>query len=249
MPLWQTSLRRRTFLHGVPIAMMGPMADGPALAASSAHTTVQLVGASIGQGWKLAEFPRRAGLEHYSFEAVQVWQFDKSEAIAAALARPHRVFKPTWGYVKGFFQPPPAPVDVVIIKECSSYFPSDARAGQAMIARWTEQVRAAGKKVWLATVVPVTHARSQRDAGKQESLVAYNEWVRRYAKRESIPLLDLEAAMRTDDRRRYLREEFDVGDGSHLNERAYAVLDRALMSIVCDAAGNKSCVDGGPLAR
>ncbi len=197
--------------------------------ASGAAPKVVLIGASIGQMWNLPDLPNRTGDHRFEFEALQAWQFDKSEVVDETLMRPARKFKPSVSYVKGFFAPP-QPADIVILKECSSYFPGSQADYRRMLETWVGQVRAARKQLILATTVPVTRARARQDAGKQQALLEFNDWLRSYASREGIPLLDLEAALRSDDKERFLRDEFTSGDGSHLNSKAYAVLDRLLLT-------------------
>jgi hypothetical protein len=84
----------------------------------------------------------------------------------------------------------------------------------------------------LATVVPVTRARAVRNPGKQESLERFNRWLREFAGEAGIPVLDLEAALGAAPDDRFLREEYAAGDGAHLNLRAYAILDRALHTLL-----------------
>jgi lysophospholipase L1-like esterase len=143
--------------------------------------------------------------------------------------------------VKSLFAPPPRKPDVVILKECSSYFPGNMDSQRAAFQAWEERLSAAGTKVVLATVVPVTQARAQADAGKQEALTAFNAWVREYAARKSLTLLDLDAAMRSGETGSHLKDEFTSGDGSHLNAAAYAVLDRALLNTVCGMKADAPC--------
>lgn len=211
---------------------------------------VILVGASIGQEWKLHELPTRQPVQTLAFEAVQAWQFDKSDLIEEALMRPARKFRPTLGYVKGFFRPSPQPADVFVLKECSSYFPSDRPSDEQMVERWVSTLRAANKRVVLATTVPVTQSRARQYPGKQEGVLAFNEWLRQYAAKQGIALLDLEAAMRTDDRDRFLRDEYTSGDGTHLNRTAYDVLDRLLVTTLCQiipSASAEGCMPAKPL--
>jgi hypothetical protein len=96
-----------------------------------------------------------------------------------------------------------------------------------------QQVTAKHVKVMIATVVPVTRARATLDRGKQESVREYNDWVRDYARSNGIVLLDLEAALRTDGRERYLRDDLASGDGSHLNRKAYDILDGVMTQALC----------------
>ena len=200
---------------------------------SSNSVHVVLIGASIGQGWHLADWPARTKVPGFSAESIPVWQFDKTEAVEEVLMRPARKFRLTRSYAKSLTQPPPGKAKIVVLKECSSYFPGDMTAYKRSIQKWVSQLQAENIEVILATVVPITKARAQESLGKQESVVVYNEWVRQYAQEHGIKLLDLESALRTDETGRYLRDEFATSDGSHLNAIAYTVLDDVLRKTLC----------------
>lgn len=228
-------LSRRTALVIVLIAatagawflVFGRPVDGAYTATrSAAH--ILLIGASIGQDWRLAEWPTRTGNSGYTAESLAVWEFDKSPAVVEALMRPRRPFRLTRTWFKGLFAPAPAVPDIVILKECSSYFPRELGSAEAAFAGWAKELRTRGKTIVLATVVPVTATRSARDPGKQQSLRRFNEWVRRHASEQGYAVLDLEAAMRDDSAEGYMRDAYTSGDGSHLNAAAYHVLDETL---------------------
>lgn len=195
---------------------------------SASNVHVILIGASIGQGWHLAEWPTRMGVTSFTAESIPAWQFDKSEAVDEVLLRPRRNFRPTRTYLKSLLQPAPKKPGLVILKECSSYFPGDLATYQKNITNWVGMLREKQIAVALATVVPVTQTRAQQNPGKQEALVKYNEWVRQYTRQQGLILLDLETALRTTDPGRYLKDEFAVSDGTHLNAAAYSVLDSVL---------------------
>jgi len=200
-------------------------------------THIVLIGASIGQGWHLAEWPARVHAEGFTAESIPAWQFDKSEVLDEVLIRPARKFHPTRSYLKSLFQPPPRKPEIVILKECSSYFPGDLAVYHRSIQDWVGRLQVRGIKVVLATVVPVTHARAEQNPGKQESLLKYNEWIRQYADQHNLRILDLEAALHDGGTDKYLREEFATADGSHLNAAAYAVLDDVLRKLLAGMTG------------
>jgi len=195
-------------------------------------TRVILIGASVGQEWHLADFPKRTGTDQFVFESVAVWKYDKTEALEEVLMRPKRKFHPTRTYLRGFFKPSPVPADIIILKECSAYFPGDLSEYKALMKKWVSMVRSANKEVMIATVAPVTETRAAKQEGKIESIRAFNDWVRQYARDEGITVLDLEAALRTDPEKRYLKDDLTSGDGTHLNQKAYVILD-ALLSTLC----------------
>jgi hypothetical protein len=204
---------------------------------------VVLIGASIGQEWNLPELPGRLRFSGYEFEALQAWQFDKSEKVDETLIRPARKFHLTPSYFKGFFRDSPKPADVVILKECASYFPEDTsrEQKQKLLMQWVREVREKNIKVMVATVVPVTKKLEASEPAQQRSLLAYNDWLRDYARKESIPVLDLEAALRPNERERYLPEDLSIGDGKHLNRKAYDILDGVMAQTLCRAFPSDTC--------
>lgn len=191
-------------------------------------TRVVLIGASIGQAWELSDFAHRAHDDSVVVESIAAWQYDKSDALDELLMRPNRKPKLTLSYLKGFFQPDPQPADVIILKECSSYFPGDLKRYKASMIDWIQRAQSAGKGVMVATVVPVTRKRAEMDKGKMEVIREYNDWIRAYARQEKLALLDLESALRDNDKERFLRGDLTIGDGSHLNKKAYDILDKLL---------------------
>ena len=195
-------------------------------------TRVLLIGASIGEAWNLKELPLRLTDDKHVFESVAAWQYDKSEALEEVLMRPKRKFRFTKTYVKGFFQPPPQLPNIVILKECASYFPGDQHVYQEFIKKWVARIKQAQIQVILATVVPVTRERASKRAGQTEAIWQFNDWIRAYAKTEGLILLDLESSLRQSPEHRYLREDFTSGDGQHLNIKAYHILDRLLEEIL-----------------
>lgn len=206
-------------------------ASVPASAGTQKDTTkVLLLGASVGQDWGVEGLPKRLGNDRFQFEAVQAWKFDKTEALDEILMRPKRKFKPTKTYLKGFFEPSPVKPDIIVIKECAAYFPGDLNGYKAMVKKWVASIRAAGMKPAIATVSPVTKARSLKSPGKIESIREFNDWIREYAAIEKMPLLDLEAALRTDEKDRFLKDEYST-DGTHLKRNAYDVLDKVLLDV------------------
>ncbi len=186
-----------------------------------------LLGASVGKAWDLPNFPNRMKNDHYRFETVAAYQYDKTEALEEILMRPQRKFHLTKTYFMGFFKPSPALPNMIILKECAAYFPGDLNSYKALMKKWVAQIRAAKIQVVLATVVPVTQQRAGKKKGQIEEIRAFNDWMREYARTEKIPLLDMEAALRRADAR-FLKDDLTDGDGLHLNKKAYDILDRLL---------------------
>ena len=212
-------------LAGILPVSGGVMADQ---AVPARPYRVVLLGASIGRAWNLPAFPERMHDKNYVIESFAVWQFDKSAMLDEVLMRPARKFHPTRTYLRSLFGPAPQPPDAIILKECSAYFPGDSKQQKELVQKWVGEVSHARIQPILATAVPVTRKRSETDKGKMDALREYNDWIRNYARDQHLPLLDLEAALRTDPRERYLRDDLTSGDGSHLNARAYEILDKLL---------------------
>jgi hypothetical protein len=200
-----------------------------------------LIGASIGQAWRLDGWPARANAPGFTAESIAEWQFDKSSAVRVASLRPARHFEFTRTYLKSLFQPPPPKPDIVILKECSSYFPGDVDAYVKSIDKWAHVFELRGIKVIVATVVPVTKVRSGQEPAKLESLLEYNRRIRQYAQEHNLAVLDLQAALQDGSEHSYLRDEFTSGDGSHLNQAAYGVLDQVLRQTLCKERSAPGC--------
>jgi hypothetical protein len=208
----------------------------PRQSANTSH--IVLIGASIGQAWHLAEWPSRVKTSRFTAESIAAWQFDKSDAVQEVLIRPSRKFRPTRTYLRSLFQPPPKKADIVILKECSAYFPGDLLFYERSVDKWVSQFQANHGTVILATVIPVTRARARQSPGKQEDLLKYNGWIREYARQHGLRVLDLEVALRAEEPGDYLREEFAAPDGSHLSPRAYVVLDESLRKLLCETTAS-----------
>jgi hypothetical protein len=202
---------------------------------------VVLIGASIARGWRLEQWPDRVAAPGFTAEALAAWQFDKSEAVQETLMRPALKFRPTRTYLKSLLAPPPPTPGIVILKECSSYFPAPLDRYRQSIREWVGQLQARKVPVMLATVVPVSRTRAAAYPGKLESLLEYNRWLRDYAREQQLPIVDLAAAMSQEHDGRYLEDRYDVGDGTHLNAAAYAVLDQTLRAALCENAPAGAC--------
>jgi hypothetical protein len=95
-------MRGLAILAATAVFMMGG-ADVGSAGKVDGRVRVTLVGASIGQQWNFDHLNERVPVGDYRFEYVGMQAFDKSEVIAGIATRRH---KP----------------DVVLIKECATYF-------------------------------------------------------------------------------------------------------------------------------
>ena len=189
---------------------------------------VLLLGASVGQDWKIESLPERlkpaAAAKDYRFEYVGEYAFDKTEALMKILQRKEN--KP----------------DAIIIKECAAYYPGDLRQYQELMKGWVKACKNAGVVPVPTTVVPVVSSKNKTikervkdfiksilgrptPSSQLEGISQYNDWIRQYTSQEGLTVLELEAPLRTSQEDRSLRIDLHSGDGLHLNAKAYEILD------------------------
>jgi hypothetical protein len=188
---------------------------------------VVLVGASIGNNWRFDQIGERVPLPGYRFDYVGIYAFDKGPLIQKLVTDPDEP-------------------DIVLIKECASYFPGNTEQYQRQFMSWVQTLRAVGIQVVLVTTAPVAEPTEhiprakifvKRLTGKPtqlDSIVQFNDWLKQYAQRERIPVFDLGTQLQRSDSEHWLRSEYDVGDKLHLNESAYRVLDGAFARFLTD---------------
>jgi lysophospholipase L1-like esterase len=187
---------------------------------------ITLLGASVGKAWKIEDFPKRLGTQDYRFEYVGEYQFDKTKPLRQILERKEN--KP----------------DAIFLKECAAYFPGDMQNYQRLMETWIRECREAKVIPVPTTVVPVIRDDSfktqlkdlvKRVIGRPTStwclreIIKYNDWVKAYARKEGLVVLDLETPLHTSKEDRSLRLDLHSGDGLHLNKKAYELLDQIVL--------------------
>ena len=207
---------------------------------------IVLLGASVGKAWSIESLPNRImknsslplspsasrpAVFPYRFEYVGEYQFDKSKGLQQILQRKEN--KP----------------DAIFIKECAAYFPGDLPHYQGLMKRWVRQCQEAKVVPILTTVVPVVKNRGfveevkdmiksligkSTNASRLTSILEYNDWIKSYAQKEGLVVLDLEAPLRTSNEDRSLKIDLHSGDGLHLNEKAYRLLDQIVLPTLDD---------------
>ena len=200
---------------------------------------VVLLGASVGEGWKIESLPERINqgdYARYRFEYAGDYQFDKTQTLRKILQR--KQDKP----------------DAIILKECAAYFPGDFERYQALMKSWIKECRDAGVIPVPTTVIPVAKATSLRAITKDlvrpllgkatssvrlKALLHYNDWIKSYAKQEKLTVLDLESPLRISAEDWSLRADLHSGDGLHLNAQAYSLLDRIVIPVIDQAFRTK----------
>ena len=204
------------------ICMVGTLLFGEVVMAESTNVEhpnrVVLVGASIGKNWHFDRISKGVALPGYRFDYVGVYASDKGPLIQQLVTD---LDKP----------------DIVLIKECATYFPGDTEQYQHQFMSWVETLRAVGIQVVLVKTSPVAEPTEyiprakifvKRLIGRPtqlDGIVQFNAWLKQYAQRERIPLFDLETKLYRSDSERWLRSEYDIVDKLHLNELIYLVLD------------------------
>ncbi len=203
---------------------------------------IVLLGASVGKAWNIEALPNRMSQPNtknsmnYRFEYVGEYQFDKSNVLQQILKRKEN--KP----------------DAIFIKECAAYFPGDFGQYQKLMKGWIEACKQAGVIPIPTTVVPVIRDTSLKTEIKDyikrligrspstlqlPSILEYNDWMKSYAQKEGLIILDLEAPLRTSETDRSLNIDLHAGDGLHLNEKAYRLLDRIVFPTLSDVFRKK----------
>jgi hypothetical protein len=220
---------------------------------------IVLLGASVGKAWNIESLPWRVSQSNpsnssnpsnptnlknssnYRFEYVGKYQFDKTEALQEILNRKEN--KP----------------DAIFIKECAAYFPSNLSQYQELMKRWVSQCRRARVIPIPTTVVPVTKDPPLKTRLKDlikwvigrptygpvhtsrlTGILEYNDWIKSFAQKENLIVLDLETPLHVSNKDRSLRLDLHSGDGLHLNEKAYAILDKIVIPILEKAFDKRS---------
>ncbi len=225
------------------ILLMGGMAMaedmiGKPLTTGDKAVHAVFVGASVGNAWDFPAWPARMNRPDCKFEMIPVYSFDKSGVLEEIFIRPKRKFKLNRTYLKSLLKPALQKPDFIMIKECAAYFPGDMDKYKALVKKWHQQCRDNDIKLVLATVVPVTVERDSRQPGKLKGILEFNDWMKNYSKTQNVPVVDLESVTRISAADRSLRPDLSSGDGLHLNEKAYAILDDLFMRFFSLFAGN-----------
>ncbi len=215
---------------------------------SKSVTKVLILGASVGQSWRIDSLAERIKDSSLQYEFIAKFDPDKTDILDQALNRKDN--KP----------------DLIILKQCAAYFRSDQEVYDSELVdhyknlaeSWVEKSLNNGVIPILATVVPISEKMPvmvkmkrivkkyilQKDISpyyrktRLEGILDYNDWVREYAKQNNLEVLDLEYYVRISDTNRWLNHDFTT-DGLHLNKKAYQRLDPILISTVKKAVDNQ----------
>jgi hypothetical protein len=194
---------------------------------------IVLIGASIGKGWNIENFPLRSKMHHISIKYYHGGSdFDKTEKINEILNSTD-------------------PPDILIIKECAAYFPGDLLRYQKLLMKWV--INCNEKKVIpiLSTVIPVTRSHEIKKNlyyfirgrsldlfksnpfknSRLKSIMVYNEWLQIFTEENDIILLDLAKSL-IKNGKDYLNPSIAQIDGLHISKNGYEKLDLELKKIL-----------------
>ncbi|MBN1847922.1 MAG: SGNH/GDSL hydrolase family protein [Deltaproteobacteria bacterium] len=184
---------------------------------------IVLIGASVGKSWEFPELPKRKNIgDGIILGNRTIYEFDKSSAIDSLIGLP-------------------IPVSAVIIKECSAYFPRDTGLSLEQIKKWVSKLQTKNITPVLATVVTITKEHDQTHPGRYQSILEFNDMIRKHADQEGILVLDLEEAVRNGGNDRHLKPEYAQPDGNHLVKKAY---DEALDPLMEELINKLAKSDG-----
>lgn len=125
----------------------------------------------------------------------------------------------------------------VVIKFCSinirPQLPlSVLEDGMAMMV---ELSRAGDIAPIISTIIPVGKPEARiSDFSVADSISKLNDWIRRYAGENSVPMIDYATAIQDD--QGFLPKEYSV-DPVHLNERGYEIISRAAKPVIYGVIG------------
>jgi len=165
---------------------------------------IVLVGASVGYSWNLPGLPKRLKDDGFVLGYRMGKEgFDKEKTIRKLLSSK---IKP----------------DAVIIKECAAYFPRELKENVTKIEEWVRLLSNNGVIPILATCAPVTRENDLKYSGRMKSINEFNEFIRNFARKKRIAVLDLQKALEDGSEMHYLKREYARQDGLHLVSKAYS---------------------------
>lgn len=198
-------------------------AEASTVNAEKKQARLVVIGASYAGSWEQPDLPgyevinKGVGGE----ETHQVRARFERDAIAL---NPRAVL--IWGHINNIHRAPPGGMAQAVEKARADYVHMASRA------------RAEGVRVILATEVTLSEAVGfmnrvaafvGRLRGKQgynarinEQVRALNEWLRAYARKEGLQLLDFEKVF--DDGRGFRKVKYTTDDGSHISKEGYDAL-------------------------
>lgn len=199
------------------------MAGGKPLPPGTTSSSIVIIGASYARGWQpttlagLKVTNKGAGGE----ETIQIHSRFPQDVIAT---KPRAVI--IWGFINDIFRSQPQQLEkkLEVSKKNIMAMVDAARRNKIVPILATEvTIRGPGSVMdsmitWLGDLLGKRSYQSKIN----EHVISMNSWLREYAEREKIAVLDFQPVLADD--RGYRKKEYASEDGSHLSPAAYTVL-------------------------
>lgn len=184
------------------------------------NTNILYIEASTVNRWKIREWPERQNVDNVSIDFKAVYDFDKTDALIQSIQNTENKH------------------DIIILQECSVYFPGNLDKYKESIKNWISIIKDNNILPVIATTVPPAKSTSMVDKIKSaikqyilfkpsqiDQVLEFNTWLRDFTMNNNIHLIDLEKELRINDEDRYMNPIYDSGDNIHINKSAYDKLD------------------------
>jgi uncharacterized SAM-binding protein YcdF (DUF218 family)/lysophospholipase L1-like esterase len=207
---------------GAPSAATADGAPRP-MTLSNPDGPVVLLGASYAQGWKTPQLGgvslvNRGVAGQQSFELLARFDAD------VLPARPRAVI--LWGFINDVFRSPRDKVGAAIARSRGSVEDMVKRArAHGIEPIVATEITVRQKNTWsdnLATFVGGLLGRESYPGYVNGQVLENNRWLRTFAEREGLLLLDIQPVM--SDASGYRKRELAVDDGSHISDAGYRAL-------------------------
>lgn len=184
---------------------------------------IVLLGASYAGGWQLPPIAGRTVINK-GMEGQQSWELlERFDRDVVAL-RPSAVI--LWGYINDVFRSSPEGIDGAVARARRSVEEMVARARQAgiepIVATEVTMGPRAGWGEWAASWVGWAMGKRSYQDYINGHVLSLNSWLRDFAKREKLLVLDLHSVVSDPGGQR--RRGMAKDDGSHIAPAGYAAL-------------------------
>lgn len=188
---------------------------------------VVLLGASYAGGWKPATDDLR--LLNKGISGNQSWEMLARFERDVLAEQPRAVI--VWGFINDIFRSPPDRIDASIERARQSLAAIVAQARAAGVEPiLTTEVTVRGKDTWsdwAASWIGWTLGKQSYQSMINRHVMATNDWLRNFARREGVLMLDLQPLL--SDEAGLRRKEYAAADGSHISAAGYeAISDHVL---------------------
>ena len=210
--------------HAAPAAPSSMSSNHTSTRFTNQDGPLVILGASYARGWSPSVAGRR--VINKGVNGQQSWELAERFERDVVAERPRAVL--IWGFINDVFRSSGPQMDATLARSRESF--------KTMV----EAARARGIEPVLATELTMTHPNTWKDSflttagwllGKTSyqdvvnaRVMSVNAWLREYATREGILLLDLQGAVSTPSGAR--QRAFAADDGSHISPAGYAALSR-----------------------